>query len=1154
MPNGELPLVLRRLRQIIHGREAEEPTDGQLLERFVARREEAAFEALVRRHGPMVLGVCRRVLQDSHSAEDAFQATFLVLVCKAGSLAQPELVGNWLYGVAYRVAREAKIRAARRRAHERQAPSMPQPDVTAEAAWRELRSVLDEELSRLPEKYRAAFVLCHLEGKTHAQAARALGCSTGSMSWRLGRARDLLREGLTRRGVALSAGLLATLLAQNAVAAVVPASLVGAAVQAALPGAGQAVASEVAELTHAVLKAMSATKFKATLAVVLLLGLAGTGAGFVTYQALAGRQPPAKLLQPAQRADKGSDVGKPTTDEQPHTDRYDDPLPPGALARMGTVRWRHAPYISGLVFSRDGQTVASSGAEGTIRLWEARTGRQRLRIDSGDGAVCGLALSPDGKVLASASNSVGADPSLNRGRVMFWDFPTGRRLLKIEKAGLMFLDVAFSPDGKALAAGGEDGCIYLWDAATGEQRRRIRAHQRTFTSFVWVVFSPDGRVLASTDRDAAIRLWDPATGREVHKVYVGWHRSFSRPAFSPDGKTLAAAACLSDPAAMSEQRVVLWDAATGKERLHLKGQDYAGMAVAFSPDGKTLASADAGGTVVLWDPVKGTERLRLRMPGGVGHLAFSADGRTLAGSYGMAHLWDVASGRELATTAAAHKGAVTQVLFAPGGRTLVTASDDGTVRLWDPATGRQRRALQGHGEWVRAIALSGDGRTLASLGLGDRVRLWDLASGKPLRRWRGHGGGGGDRSLAFALDGKTLASWGDDDWKLCVREVATGKEFINRQPHLSGLTDIPAGGIEHDRERERRAFRYHAAFTPDGNGLVVVSDALGHIVDVATGAERFTMPGWSRVEALALSPDGRILAVAAEEKAVRLVELVSGKEVLRIEWPGTVNAVAFSPDGTRVAAAAGEVVWARGLGIVNPRASRRIGVWDARTGQRLVELRGPSPARCLAFSPNGKTLAAGLSDTTALVWDVAAATAVEGRSAKELRAKELETLWTDLAGKDAAKAYAAVWRLVAAPKQAGAFLQARLRPASEEEQKRIQQLIVDLDHAKFTAREAASRQLEALGPEARPALDRALAAKPQPEVRKRIESLLARPPGTIRSAETLRGLRAVQVLEHVGTPGARRVLQALARGAPDALLTQEAKGSLERRARPAARP
>jgi RNA polymerase sigma factor (sigma-70 family) len=191
-----------------------------MLERFVTERDESAFATLVERHGPMVLEVCLRVLQDAHEAEDACQATFLVLARKAGSLGRPELLANWLYGVAYRAARKTQRQAIRYRAHAKKGAAMQATDLTAEVIWKDVRPVIDEELDRLPDKFRAVVVLCYLEGVKAEDAARQLGCARGTILSRLARAREQLRKRLARRGVMLSAGFLGLLLARNAAASI----------------------------------------------------------------------------------------------------------------------------------------------------------------------------------------------------------------------------------------------------------------------------------------------------------------------------------------------------------------------------------------------------------------------------------------------------------------------------------------------------------------------------------------------------------------------------------------------------------------------------------------------------------------------------------------------------------------------------------------------------------------------------------------------------------------------------------------------------------------------------------------------------------------------------------------------------------------------
>jgi RNA polymerase sigma factor (sigma-70 family) len=281
MAAGQMSEVIQHLRSAVLLRDRAGLTDGQLLEGFLSRRDEAALAALVLRHAPMVWGVCRRVLRNAHDAEDAFQATFLVLVRKAASIASRELLANWLYGVAYQTARKARATAARRGARERQVQQMPEPAVGPPGPQHDLQALLDQELSRLPDKYRVAILLCDLEGKTRQEAAREIGCPEGTVAGRLARARGMLAKRLARHGVVLSGGSLAAALVQEATSACVPTAVVSSTINAAsLFAAGPAAASAaVAALTEGVLKSMLLTKLKTAVAVLLAVLVLGAGLG-----------------------------------------------------------------------------------------------------------------------------------------------------------------------------------------------------------------------------------------------------------------------------------------------------------------------------------------------------------------------------------------------------------------------------------------------------------------------------------------------------------------------------------------------------------------------------------------------------------------------------------------------------------------------------------------------------------------------------------------------------------------------------------------------------------------------------------------------------------------------------------------------------------
>jgi RNA polymerase sigma factor (sigma-70 family) len=286
--------VLRHLRRAALLHESANLTDSQLLDTFLSRREGAAFEALLHRHGPLVLGVCRRVLHNACDAEDAFQATFLVLVRKAGTLRSRELLANWLYGVAYRTAMKARAMNARQRASERQAGPRPRPQASTDEAHEELLAQLDHELSRLPDKYRAAVILCELQGKSRKEAAGLLGVPEGTLSWRLAQARKLLAKRLGRHRAALSIGTLAAVRGRDTVSA----PLLTSTTQAALTAG--TVPARILTLTEGVMKAMLLSKLKITVCFGVLMLLTGIGASGLSYRATA--QQPGQPRQPGQNA------------------------------------------------------------------------------------------------------------------------------------------------------------------------------------------------------------------------------------------------------------------------------------------------------------------------------------------------------------------------------------------------------------------------------------------------------------------------------------------------------------------------------------------------------------------------------------------------------------------------------------------------------------------------------------------------------------------------------------------------------------------------------------------------------------------------------------------------------------------------------------
>jgi RNA polymerase sigma factor (sigma-70 family) len=324
MATSQRSKVLQHLRRAALLQDGAGLTDAQLLEEYISRRDEAAVEALVRRHGPMVWGVCRRVLGNYCDAEDAFQAAFLVFVRKAASIASPQLLANWLYGVAHQTALKARATITKRRARERQVREMPEPAVAEQDLWDDLQPLLDQALSCLSDKYRVAIVLCDLEGKTRKEAARQLGVPEGTLAARLARGRGMLARRLARHGLAVSAGSLAAVLAQHTASASAPASVLGPTIKAAsLFAAGQAAAAggasvQAVALMEGVLKTMLLTKLKIATTLVLGVGLLGISWGL--YPSRAASPPEGKQEAapppPSEFGAPGKEGGPPAKDGQ----------------------------------------------------------------------------------------------------------------------------------------------------------------------------------------------------------------------------------------------------------------------------------------------------------------------------------------------------------------------------------------------------------------------------------------------------------------------------------------------------------------------------------------------------------------------------------------------------------------------------------------------------------------------------------------------------------------------------------------------------------------------------------------------------------------------------------------------------------------------
>jgi RNA polymerase sigma factor (sigma-70 family) len=1125
MANATLGEVLRYLRQTGTGLGGRQWTDGELVDLFLAERMEAAFALLVQRHGPMVLDVCQRVLGDRHAAEDAFQATFLVLVRQAASIRKKGSVASWLHVVARRLATKMRAQSAARNGHEKgsitRCSAVPLDDVT----WQELRAVLDEEIGRLAEKYRAPIVLCYLEGKSYEQAASELGWPKSSLARRLARARDLLRGQLTQRGIAISASSLALWQSRKTGAAPLAARLTINLVKAAtLVAAGKTVTAgsvSMCALVSAEEALQPVMAIRGRLVVVLLaIGLAVGGVR------LASRGAPADRFKP--EAAKGAQTPIAENGAQKEvtpviTDLHGDPLPQGAVARLGTVRFRHGFGTRMVGFAPGGKILASGDVDLCLGLClcDAVTGQPRSRLAESY-PVWSFAFSPDGSTVALVMN--GTDVSL-------WDVTTGKELRRYTGPDVDFLTtIAISPDGQILAAGESMGQlrpskIILWDIATAKEIRRLEGHQGSVPS---IAFSPDGTSLASGSADKTIRLWDVGTGVLRTQINANEKGVYSV-VFAPGGKTIASVA--------EDGWTRLWDTASSKQLHAIKSENAHIMAAVFSPDARLFATGeeapDGSGTIRLWNPETGklVRQWVTDMLGAVHGLAFSPDGKAIASISAdcVTRLWDPVSGKELHPLVG-HRFAVDFLRFALDGKSIFSQGREKKLLEWDIASGRPRRqvfsqpyGLQVEVGWVpHVLALSSDGKLLAVAGNiwkpefkpDPIIRLWDTVQQKEMRALSGHEGK--VEWLEGSPDGSRLASGAKDGIR--VWNLETGKTLI----HLKGL---------------HPAYKFFA-FSPAGGLLAALgADNTIRLHDVATGKEMRRWDGEHHSDGawLTFSSDGKLLASNdVRLDVVRVWSVTSGKRIMKVDNIGWIEPLAFSPSSRILA------IGAR-TRRVSPDDTCRIHFWETISGKEIRSMHSPQGAVwSLAFAPDGKTLASGGAESTILLWDMTGQQQHAGLAAVALTFGQMEKLWVDLA-QDAATADQAIWAFARESHQCVPFLKERLRPAAQADSQQVARLIGDLDSPTFAVREKAAKALEEMGAAAEAALRRALAAKPTLEARRRLEPLLEK-----REKEVVRPLRAIEALEHVGTAESRQVLESLAKDSPNPRAAEAAAAALMR--------